>query len=163
MTEADDQGIITVEPPTREIVTGVGFSDRARELLIEPFERKPLKGILAVLRPDGEIVQTEMWYALQDDGTILMNTAKFRHKYRHLQENPHVSFLVSRGNYQYVTMRGSVLLNDDHEASQRDIRHLAERYMDPEGAEQIMSEEFSREERVSIVLTPTKITEYFSQ
>jgi PPOX class probable F420-dependent enzyme len=151
-------GRITQEPSTREIVTVTQFSERARELLGEP-----LKGVLAVLRPDGRIVQTEMWYALQDDGTILMNTTKFRRKYDHLRQNPAVSLLVSRGNYQYVMMSGEVALNEDPEVAQKDIRFLAERYMGQEDANKIMEDEFSREERVSITLKPTSITEYFSQ
>ena len=150
---------ITKEPPSREIVTGIQFSERARQLLSEP-----LKGVFAILKPDGSIVQTEMWYSLRGDDTILMNTAKFRHKYHHLQQdNPSVSLLVSAGNYQYVSMNGTVVLNDDPEIAQNDIRHLAERYEGKEAAEKMMNEEFSREKRVSIILTPTKITEYFSK
>lgn len=149
---------LTQEPSSREIVTGTQFSERAHELL-----KEPLKGVLAVLRPDGRIVQTEMWYDLQDEGTILMNTTKFRRKYAHLQQNPSASLLISRGNYQFVTLNGTVTLNDDPETAQRDIRRLAQRYLGQEEADEIMRDEFSKEERVSIVLTPTKITEYFSQ
>ena len=163
MSGTEGQDRITQEPSTREIVTGTQFSDRARDLLREPFEGKPLKGILAILRPDGRIVQTEMWYDLRDDGTVLMNTTKFRRKYGHLQQSPSVSLLVSRGNYQYVTMNGTVTLDDDPETSQRDVRHLAERYMEEEEADKIMADEFSKEDRVSITLTPASITEYFSQ
>ncbi len=148
---------ITQEPSSREIVTRTQFSERARGLL-----REPLKGVLAIVGPDGRIVQTEMWYDLQEDGTILMNTTKFRRKYAHLQRNPSVSLLISRGNYQYVTMNGAVTLNDNPEIAQQDIRYLAERYLGKEEADKIMQDEFSKEERVSIVLTPTKITEYFS-
>lgn len=149
---------ITAEPPAREIVTGTQFSERARQLL-----REPLMGVFAIQRPDGTLVQTEMWYDLRDDGTVLMNTIKFRRKYAHLQQSPVVSLLISRGNYQYVTMNGTVTLNEDPETAQNDVRLLAERYLGIEEAEKIMREEFSLEERVSIVLKPTRITEYFSQ
>lgn len=158
MSMREQRGYITEEPISREIRTGSQFSERGRQLLEEPHI-----GVLAVQRPDGAIVQTEMWYALRDDGTILMNTAKFRRKYSHLQQNPSLSFLVSGGDYRFVTMNGTVDLNDDPETAQRDIRLLAERYHGKEEAEKMMRDEFSREERVSIVLTPTKITEYFSK
>lgn len=150
---------IAAEPTSREIVTGTLFSERARKLLGEPH-----MGVFAIQRPDGELVQTKMWYDLRDNGTILMNTARFRHKYRHLQQdNPKISLLVSGGDYQFVTMNGTVVLDEDPERAQSDIRQLAERYLSKEAANKIMEEEFSREERVSIILTPTKITEYFSQ
>lgn len=158
MSLGEQPSRITSEPPGREIVTGSEFSERALQLL-----REPHMGVLAVQRPDGTIVQTKMWYDLKDDGTILMNTTKFRRKYRHLQKNPSVSLLVSGGDYQFVTMNGTVTLNDDPETAQNDIRHLAKRYLGKEASDKIMEEEFSREERVSIVLTPTRITEYFSQ
>ncbi len=156
-TEGQDSQI-TQEPASREIVTGPQFSERALALLKDPH-----MGVLSVLRPDGTMVQTKMWYDLRDDGTILMNTTRFRHKYHHLQQNPSISFLVSGGDYQYVTMNGTVALNDDPETAQRDISHLAERYLGKEEADKIMRDEFAREERVSVILTPTKITEYFSQ
>lgn len=153
---------ITQEPSSREIVTGPQFSERARQLLKDPFKGEHLKGVLAVKKPDGTIRQTEMWYDLRDDGTIVMNTTTFRRKYDYLQNDPNVSLLVSRGNYQYVTMIGAVKLNNDPETAQRDIRQLAEHYHGKEEAEKMMDEEFALEERVSIILTPTKITEYFS-
>lgn len=146
------------EPASREIRTTAFFSERARKLLEEPH-----KGVLAVSRPDSSILQTEMWYALREDGSILMNTTAFRRKNTYLRDNPFVSFLVSRGNYQYVTMNGNVALIDTPEVAQRDIRFLAERYLGKEEADKIMTEEFAHEERVSIILTPTKITEYFSE
>jgi PPOX class probable F420-dependent enzyme len=154
----DHGSFLSEEPTSREITTRKQFSERAQVLL-----KEPLKGVLAVLKPNGQIVQTEMWYELQDGGTILMNTTKFRKKYKHLQQNPQVSLLVSRSNYQYITLNGTVTLNEDPETSQRDIRRLAERYLGKEAAEKIMSDEFSKEERVSITITPTKIVEYFSK
>lgn len=149
---------IDKEPESREILHSKHFSERARELL-----REPHLGVLAVLRADGGIVQTEMWYDLKDDDRLLMNTTKFRRKYGHLRGNPFVSFFVSRGTQQYVTLNGTVILDDDPVTSQADIRRLAKRYLGEEAAEKIMQEEFSRQERVSIVVTPTRITEYFSQ
>ncbi len=149
---------ISSEPPSREIITRSQFSERARQLL-----REPHKGVLALSRPDGSILQTEMWYALRDDDTVLMNTTTFRRKNDYLRNNPSVSLLVSRDKYQYITMNGTVTLNDDREVAQNDIYYLAERYLGKEGAEKIMMEEFSQEERVSIILTPTRITEYFSE
>jgi PPOX class probable F420-dependent enzyme len=158
MTERTGKQIhIRQEPASREIITSAHFSERARELL-----REPHIGTLALQTPGG-IVQTEMWYALNDDDTLLLNTTTFRRKYEHVKKNPAVSLLVSRGNYQYVTMNGIVVLNDDPEIAQRDIRRLAIRYLGEEEADKIMKEEFSHEDRASMILTPTRITEYFSQ
>lgn len=158
MSLGEQPGPITEEPASREIVTSTQLSERARKLL-----REPLFGYLGFNRLDGDLDQDEIWYELRDDNTILMNTTKFRYKYRCLQQDPGVSLIVSRGNYQNVKLRGTVTLNDDPETTQRDIRHLAERYEGKEAAEKMMKEEFSREERVSIILTPTSITEYFSK
>ena len=146
------------EPLYRQIKSSKQFSKRARQLL-----KEPLLGVLAILREDGSIIQTEMWYDIMNDDTILMNTATFRHKYRHLQQkNPSVSFFVSRGTYQYISINGSIALNKDSNIAQKDIHHLAKRYLGKEQAVKAMEGEFSKQERVSIILTPTKIIEYFS-
>lgn len=146
------------DPSHREIISGFQFSERARQLL-----KEPIMGVLAILRKDGSIIQTEMWYELKSDDTILLNTTTYRYKYRYLQDNPSISFFVSRGKYQYVTINGKVTLNKDPEIAQNDIRQLAQRYLGKEEASKIMNEEFSQQERVSIIITPTRITEYFSQ
>ncbi|HEX7735085.1 MAG TPA: pyridoxamine 5'-phosphate oxidase family protein [Ktedonobacteraceae bacterium] len=103
------------------------------------------------------MVQTTMWYLLEDD-TIVMNTKAGRVKDRNLRRDPRISICIE-GGYNYLTISGSVELIEDQETAQRDIRRLAVRYDGEESAEQQMARQFSKEQRVTIHLKPEHIIE----
>lgn len=83
--------------------------------------------VVATLRADGLPHQTVMWYALQEDGTLLLNTPYDSLKHRHLKRDPRLSVCVEDG-YRYVTLRGTVTLNEDPEAAGREYGMLGRRY-----------------------------------
>ena len=131
------------------------LSERARAFL-----REKRFAVLGTINADGSPHLTVMWYILEDDCTILMNTKAGRVKDRHMRRDPRVSVCVSDG-YKFVTLSGNVEIIDDHEVAQRDIFRLSTRYHGEEKARLQMQNQFSRERRVTLRLKPGHIIEYF--
>lgn len=131
------------------------LTDKARAFLQEK-----RFAVLATLNEDGTVQQTTMWYLLEDDGTIMMNTKVGRLKERNLRRNPRISICIEDG-YRYLSINGNVEMIDDPEIAQRDIYRLSERYHGPEIATRQMQEQFSKEQRVSLRLSCEKVIEYF--
>lgn len=110
---------------------------------------------LATINKDGTPQQSTMWYELDGD-TILMNTKAGRLKHRNLQRDPRASICVPDG-YRWVTISGTVELNDDQSVAQADIRRLAIRYHGQEKGERQSREKFSQEHRVTVRLQIEKV------
>ena len=75
--------------------------------------------VLATLNEDGTPQLTTMWYLLEDDGTVLMNTKVGRAKERNMRRDPRISVCIEDG-YIYVTLSGKVEMIDDP-----DVRKLS--------------------------------------
>ena len=116
--------------------------------------------VLATLNEDGTPQLTTMWYLLEDDGTVLMNTKVGRAKERNMRRDPRISVCIEDG-YIYVTLSGKVEMIDDPEIAQRDIFRLSSRYHGEEKAKRQMENQFSKERRVTLRLKPEHIIEYF--
>lgn len=126
------------------------LSDKARAFLNEK-----RFAVLATLNADGSVQQTTMWYLLEGD-TIVMNTKAGRVKDHNLRRDPRISICIEDG-YRYLTISGTVRLIEDQATAQHDIHRLAIRYNGEEGAARQMAEQFSKEQRVTIHLTPENI------
>ena len=133
----------------------VELSEKARAYL-----REKRFAVLATLNKDGMPQLTTMWYLLEDDGTILMNTKVGRAKERNMRRDPRISVCVEN-DYTYVTLSGKVEMIDDPEIAQRDIFRLSSRYHGEEKAKRQMQNQFSKERRVTLRLKPEHIIEYF--
>ena len=133
----------------------VELSEKARAYLQEK-----RFAVLATLNEDGTPQLTTMWYILEDDGTILMNTKVGRAKERNMRRDPRISVCVEDG-YTYVTLRGKVEMIDDPEIAQHDIFRLSSRYHGEEKAKRQMENQFSKEQRVTLRLQPEHIIEYY--
>jgi len=130
------------------------LSDKARDFL-----RAKRFAVLATLNKDGSPHLTTMWYLLEDDGTVLMNTRAGRVKDRHMRRDPRISICISNG-YNYVTLSGKVEIIDNPDIAQRDIFRLSSRYHGLDKAKIQMQNQFSREQRVTLHLKPEHIIEY---
>lgn len=110
--------------------------------------------VLAVLAPDGAPSQSVMWFDLdpQHSDTILMNTKVGRAKERFLRHDPRVS-ICFEDRLTWVALQGSAELDEDREASMRDILALAERY----GSS---GREFAGQERVTFRVRVTKVVRH---
>ncbi len=133
----------------------VELSQKARAFLQEPHF-----AVLATIHQDGTPQLTTMWYLLEGDGIILMNTKVGRLKERNLRRDPRISICIEDG-YNFLTINGSVELIDDPEKSQHDIFRLSARYHGEEKAALQMQEQFSKEKRLSLLLKPERIVEHF--
>lgn len=116
--------------------------------------------VLATINQDGTPQLTTMWYLLEDDGTILMNTKVGRLKERNLRRDPRISICIEDG-YHFLTISGIVQLIDDADRTQHDIYRLSARYHGEQKARRQMQEQFSKETRISLILKPDHIVEYF--
>jgi PPOX class probable F420-dependent enzyme len=116
--------------------------------------------VLATINQDGTPQLTTMWYLLEDDGTITMNTKVGRAKERNMRRDPRISICIE-DDYNFLTINGTVEMIDDPEIAQRDIYRLSARYHGEEKARRQMREQFSKETRVSLRLKPERIIEYF--
>jgi PPOX class probable F420-dependent enzyme len=107
--------------------------------------------VLAVLTTDGSPNQSVMWFDLDPEhpDTILMNTKMGRAKERFLRRDPRVS-LCFEEELRWVALQGTVELDDDREASMRDILALARRY----GSS---GREFDGQDRVTIRMHVEKV------
>jgi len=124
------------------------------------FLREKRFAVLATINKDGTPQLTTMWYLLENDGTIMMNTRVGRSKERNMRRDPRISVCFEEG-YRYVTITGRVEMIDDPQVSQRDIFRLSTRYHGEEIAKKQMQTQFSKEQRVTLRLKPERIVEYF--
>ena len=92
------------------------------------FLAEPHFAVVATIAPDGMPHQTVMWYALNDDGSLLLNTPNGSRKHRLLQEDPRISVCVEQG-YRYVTLIGRVTLDENPESAGADYARIGAHYM----------------------------------
>ena len=116
--------------------------------------------VLATINQDGTPQLTTMWYLLEDDGTILMNTKVGRLKERNLRRDSRISICIE-DDYNFLTITGTAQLIDDPEKTQNDIYRLSARYHGEEKARRQMQDQFSKETRMSLLLKPERVIEYF--
>lgn len=114
--------------------------------------------VLATVGANGLPQQTVMWYELRGD-TIIMNTADGRLKAKHLRRDSRVSICVAAG-YRFVTITGTVELDDDQAVAQEDIKRLAIRYHGQEKGERQSRDQFSKQHRITLRLPISKALEY---
>jgi PPOX class probable F420-dependent enzyme len=131
------------------------LSARARTYL-----RELRFAVLATINHDGTPQLTTMWYILEDDGTITMNTKIGRAKERNMRRDSRISICIEDG-YKFVTINGTVEMIDDQKIAQHDIYRLSARYHGEAKARRQMEEQFSKETRVTLRLQPESIIEYF--
>ena len=126
------------------------LDDRTRAFL----EEKRF-AVLATINRDGMPQLSTMWYELQGD-QIMMNTADGRVKAANMRRDPRVALCIE-DEYSYVTLYGSVELNDDQQIAQADIHRLAVRYHHPAKAEQMMRDRFSKQQRITLRMTIDRV------
>jgi PPOX class probable F420-dependent enzyme len=134
------------------IMPKTSLSDRARAFL----EQKRF-AVLATINPDGTPQLTTMWYELQGDA-IMMNTKVGRAKEHNLRRDQRIAICIE-DEYHYVTLSGTADLIDDQPMAQADIKRLAERYHNPEKAAQMVRDQFSNEQRMTLRLKIERVVE----
>lgn len=133
-------------------MTSSMLSDKARTVLSEK-----RFAVLATINTDGTPHLSVMWYELQGD-EVLMNTKVGRVKEQNMRHDPRISICIE-DDYNYISLSGTVHLIDEQDIAQADIRHLAERYHNPERAEKMMQNMFGKEQRVTMRMSIEKVLE----
>ncbi len=108
-------------------------------------------GVLATLNADGAPQQTVMWYLPIDGDTILMNTKKGRVKDKNLERDGRASLCIEDGQ-RYVSMRGTIVVDNDPENGQETMRAVTTRYVGEAEAEKQMNEMYSKQHRIALTL-----------
>lgn len=125
---------------------------------VRAFLKEPRFGVLATTRRDGMPQQSVVWYDLDGD-EILMNTAVGRAKNSNLRRDARASLCIA-DEYRYVTLEGTVELDDDPTTAQADIRRLAIRYRGEEKGNQQANNVYAKQQRVTVRLKVENIIVY---
>ncbi len=125
---------------------------------VRAFLKEPRFGVLATTRRDGMPQQSVVWYDLDGD-EILMNTAVGRAKNSNLRRDARASLCVA-DEYRYVTLEGTVELDDDQTTAQADIRRLAIRYRGEEKGNQQANNVYAKQQRVTVLLKVENVIVY---
>jgi PPOX class probable F420-dependent enzyme len=98
----------------------------------------PHTGKLATVRADGRPHLAPVWYAVDDDGTVLFNTGAATVKGLNLARDPRASLCVDdeRPPFSFVVLEGTVALSDDVAEVRRWATVIGGRYMGPDRAEE---------------------------
>ena len=114
--------------------------------------------ILATVRADGRPHVAPIWYAVDDDGTIVFNTGETTVKGRTLRRTGYAALTVDddRAPFSFVALEGPVEVSDDLD----DVRHWAGviggRYMGADRADEYGDRNGVPGELV-VRLTPVKV------
>ena len=119
------------------------------------FERETIAHF-ATLMPDGTPQVTPVWIDLEEDGHLLVNTARGRQKERNVRENTRVGLSITdpSDDYRYLSIRGAVT-EVTTDGAVAHIDSLARRYM---GVEEYPHHGDEIGERVIIRIEPEAVT-----
>lgn len=112
---------------------------------------------IATINPDGSPHQTVVWFLVQDDDSVVINSLVGRLWPTNLRRDPRISFSVEDG-LDYVVLRGEAQEIDDTERAQADIAAMARRYEAPPKAQEMIERRFRTQHRVSFRLRPRSVT-----
>jgi len=121
------------------------------------FVSAPRFGTIATVNQDGTPHQAVVWYAVLDDGDVLVNSRAGRRWPTNLLREPRASLLV-QDEYRWVSIRGEVAVEDDPDTAQGDIARLARLYKPADEAEIMIQNTFRGQSRISFVLKPRAVS-----
>ena len=114
---------------------------------------------LATIDADGSPLQAVIWYEVETDGTLLINSLEGRRWPTNLLRDPRASMTVESG-YDYVSMRGTVEHLHGGEAASADIERLAYRYATGEDLERRLNG-FRGQRRISFRFHPHSVLRHY--
>jgi PPOX class probable F420-dependent enzyme len=135
----------------------VDLTDAVREFLAQP-----LIAMIASLDDDGAPRQAAVWYRLDHDDRILLNSRAGRRWCENLERDGRVSIAVldPDDGYRWIGLTGTVEeVVTDVERSRQDIVALAHRYH-PEGPTESSIALFRRQPRVTFLVRITGVHDH---
>jgi PPOX class probable F420-dependent enzyme len=138
--------------------------DTAAELTprIRAFLDEARFAIISSLDEDGSPRQAAVWYDLEDDDRILLNSRSGRRWCTNLERDPRVSIAVldAEDGYRWVGLTGEVdEVVSEVEQAREDIVALAHRYH-PEGPTESSIALFRRQPRVTFLVRVTGVHDH---
>ena len=133
--------------------------------ITEPVRRflaAPRMAALATLGPDGAPHQTFIWYGLEPDGTILVNSLVGRRWPAELQRDGRAALAIANAEHRlsWVGLSAVVIaVDDDRERAVADIIALAHRYSDGRPT-QASLDGFRSQRRISFRLRITAVHDH---
>lgn len=93
---------------------------------------------LATVRADGRPHVAPVWYAVDDDGSLVFNTGESTVKGRNLRRDPRASVCIDdeRPPFSFVLVEGVVELSDDPDELRKWATRIGGRYMGEDRAEE---------------------------
>jgi len=117
--------------------------------------------VLSTINKDGSPQLTTVWYLLNDDGTIVMNTQVHLQKVKNILRDHRIALCIEDGP-RSVSINGTVELIEDPAIIHRDINRLVERYKDEEETRRRYLAIFMQQQRVALHLTCERVSEFFA-
>ncbi|HET8841308.1 MAG TPA: PPOX class F420-dependent oxidoreductase [Ktedonobacteraceae bacterium] len=134
--------------------------------ILSPWARQFLSeervAVMSTLNKDGSPFVTTIWYLLQEDGTLIMNTPGRTQKVKNLQRDPRIALCVG-DETRSVSLYGTVTISSDQDVVRRDLEQLAARYIKEEAARAPALAFFLQQERVALHVKPVKVTEFSTE
>lgn len=123
------------------------------------FVRDDHVAVVSALNKDGSPFVTTIWYLLQEDGTIIMNTPRGTQKAKNLRRDPRIALCVG-DEQRSVSLYGTVDIIEDQNVVHQDLEQLTDRYVKEEAARAATLSFFLGQDRVSLHFKPVKVTEF---
>jgi len=117
--------------------------------------------VRGTINKDGSPQLTTVWYLLNDDGTIVMNTQVHLQKVKNILRDHRIALCIEDGP-RSVSINGTVELIEDPAIIHRDINRLVERYKDEEETRRRYLAIFMQQQRVALHLTCERVSEFFA-
>ena len=141
----------------------LALPDRLRAFIAAPGRL----ATLATLDPDGAPRQAVVWYRLDPDGTLVVNSAEGRRWPANLRRDARVAVAIAApgDGYQWVGLAAEVAeIIDDQAIAQADIADLARRYHPDDPAEVAADiARFRAQHRVTFRLRPTSFHDHLDE
>jgi PPOX class probable F420-dependent enzyme len=133
------------------------LSDWARE-----FVREDRVGVVSTLNKDGSAQLTTMWYLLEDDGTVVLNTPGRNLKVKNLRRDPRIGLCVG-DEERSISLYGIVTISDDPSIIRQDLERLVERYVKVAEMRPQVVDSLIQQSRVALHFKPERVTEFSVQ
>jgi len=125
----------------------------------QQFLREDHVAVVSTLNKDGSPFVTTIWYLLQEDGTLIMNTPGRTQKVKNLRRDPRIALCVG-DEMRSVSLYGTVTISSDQNVVRRDLERLSVRSLKEETARAPALVLFLQQRRMALHVKPVKVTEF---
>ena len=118
--------------------------------------------VISTLNKDGSPHVTAVWYALADDGTLIVTTQAISHKLKNLRRDPRIALCIGDMG-RSVSLYGHVSIIEDEAVIRQDIERIAERYVQDASIRSRVIANLLQRSPLALHFRPEKITEFSTE